>query len=101
MYPAARYLPTRSVATHILDGREVAPAFRPTLLAWVFRQFLWWKESLLNWVEIDAAALRHNLQGFRQAVGSRVALGAVVKSNAYGHGMLETARIAVAAKAEW
>lgn len=101
MYSAARYLPTRSVATHILDGREVAPAFRPTLLAWLFRQFLWWKESLLNWVEIDATALRHNLQGFRQAVGSRVALGAVVKSNAYGHGMLETARIAVAAKAEW
>ena len=56
---------------------------------------------MLNWVEIDAAALRHNLQGFRRAVGPQVVLGAVVKSNAYGHGMLETARIAVDAGADW
>jgi len=56
---------------------------------------------LLNWVEIDAAALRHNLQGFRRTVGPRVVLGAVVKSNAYGHGMLETARIAVDSEADW
>jgi len=63
--------------------------------------FLRWKESLLNWVEIDAAALRHNLGGFRRSLGPQVALGAVVKANAYGHGMLETARIAVDAGAEW
>ena len=56
---------------------------------------------MLNWVEIDAAALRHNLQGFRRAIGPQVVLGAVVKSNAYGHGMLETARIAVDAGADW
>jgi alanine racemase len=56
---------------------------------------------LLNWVEIDAGALRHNLQGFRRAVGPQVVLGAVVKSNAYGHGMLETSRIVVDAGADW
>jgi alanine racemase len=56
---------------------------------------------LLNWIEIDAAALRHNLQGFRRAVGPRVVLGAVVKANAYGHGILETARIATDAEADW
>jgi alanine racemase len=56
---------------------------------------------LLNWVEIDATALRHNLQGFRRAMGPDVALGAVVKSNAYGHGILQTARIAAAGEADW
>lgn len=56
---------------------------------------------LLNWVEIDATALRHNLQGFRRTLCPEVALGAVVKSNAYGHGMLETARIASAGGADW
>ncbi len=56
---------------------------------------------MLNWVEIDAAALRHNLQGFRQAIGTGVILGGVVKSNAYGHGMLETARIATDGEADW
>ena len=56
---------------------------------------------MLNWVEIDAAALRHNLQGFRRAVGSNAELGAVVKSNAYGHGMLETASLASRAGAGW
>ncbi len=72
-----------------------------TLLGLPFRHFSRRKESLLNWVEIDAAALRHNLQGFRRAVGPRVVLGAVVKSNAYGHGMLEIARVAVDAGADW
>jgi alanine racemase len=57
--------------------------------------------SVLNWVEIDAAAIRHNLALFRRRVGSDVQLGAVVKANAYGHGMLEVARIAVDAGADW
>ncbi len=56
---------------------------------------------MLNWVEIDAAALRHNLQGFRHAIGTGVLLGAVVKSNAYGHGILETAHVAADSGADW
>ena len=51
---------------------------------------------LLNWVEIDATALRHNLRGFRRALGPDVALGAVVKSNAYGHGVASVAPCAMA-----
>ena len=46
---------------------------------------------MLNWVELDAAALRHNLGEFRSRLGPSVKLGAVVKANAYGHGMLEVA----------
>ncbi len=57
--------------------------------------------SLLNWVEVDAGALRGNVAEFRRRLGTGPLLGAVVKSNAYGHGMLETAAIARAAGADW
>jgi alanine racemase len=56
---------------------------------------------VLNWVELDAEAVRHNLAEFRRRIGPDVALGAVVKSNAYGHGMLEVARLAQDAGADW
>lgn len=56
---------------------------------------------MLNWVEVDAAALRNNLGQFRRRLGTEVKLGAVVKSNAYGHGMLETAGVAADAGADW
>ncbi|MEO1366978.1 MAG: alanine racemase, partial [Acidobacteriota bacterium] len=41
---------------------------------------------LNSWIEIDAAAYRHNVRFLRDAVGPDVELAAVVKSNAYGHG---------------
>ncbi|ROQ92213.1 alanine racemase [Desulfosoma caldarium] len=46
----------------------------------------------LNWVEIDLAALRHNFAQVQHCVGSRTAILAVVKSDAYGHGMIPVAR---------
>ncbi len=56
---------------------------------------------MLNWVEVDARALRRNVSEFRRRLGAGPLLGAVVKSNAYGHGMLEAAAIARAAGADW
>lgn len=56
---------------------------------------------MLNWVEIDASALANNLREFRRRLGVGPLLGAVVKSNAYGHGMLESAAAARRAGAEW
>jgi len=56
---------------------------------------------LLNWVEIDVRALRSNLRQFRDLVSPEAAVGAVVKSNAYGHGMLDVARIVRAEGVEW
>jgi alanine racemase len=52
-------------------------------------------------VEIDAAALRNNIAQFRLRIGPAVKLGAVVKANAYGHGLIEVARIAAGAGADW
>jgi alanine racemase len=56
---------------------------------------------VLNWVEIDGSALRNNIAEFKRRLGRGPRLGAVVKSNAYGHGMIEVARIAAAASADW
>ncbi len=42
---------------------------------------------LSSWLEISESAYAHNLEFFRNLVGQEVELSAVVKSNAYGHGM--------------
>ncbi|MFZ2803886.1 MAG: alanine racemase [Patescibacteria group bacterium] len=44
-----------------------------------------------TWVEISRAALAQNVGAFRRHVGKKTAVMAVVKSNAYGHGLLEIA----------
>ncbi|GFH36124.1 alanine racemase [Streptomyces pacificus] len=50
--------------------------------------------------EIDLAALRANVRALR-ARAPRAALMAVVKSDAYGHGMVPCAKAALAAGAQW
>jgi alanine racemase len=55
----------------------------------------------LNWVEVDAAAIRNNVAEFRRRLQPSTRLGAVVKSNAYGHGMLEVAEMCREAGADW
>src|ERR1044071_6165552 len=47
------------------------------------------------WVEIDLGRLRRNLQLIRRDLPRRVKLLAVVKDEAYGHGALDIARIAL------
>ena len=49
------------------------------------------KESYRCWAEIDRAALRHNATVVRDRIGSAEML-AVVKANAYGHGLLGVAQ---------
>ena len=49
------------------------------------------KESYRCWAEIDRAALRHNAKVVRDRIGSAEML-AVVKANAYGHGLLGVAQ---------
>lgn len=45
-----------------------------------------------RWVEIDLAALRENFRSLRRCLGNATRVMAVVKSDAYGHGMLPAAR---------
>ncbi len=52
-------------------------------------------------VEIAKRALVGNIGEFRRLIGPRRKFLAVVKANAYGHGLLEIAGIAVAAGVDW
>jgi alanine racemase len=47
------------------------------------------------WAEIDLGRLRRNLQLIRRDLPAKVKLLAVVKDEAYGHGALDVARIAI------
>ena len=49
-------------------------------------------EAYRCWVEIDRSALRHNAKVVRDRIGSAKLL-AVVKANAYGHGMVGVAQV--------
>ncbi|MBU2566968.1 alanine racemase [Patescibacteria group bacterium] len=46
-----------------------------------------------TWVEISENNIKHNIKVFQELVKSESEIMAVVKSNAYGHGLLEMAKI--------
>ncbi len=46
-----------------------------------------------TYVEIDKANFLHNLANFRKLLGPDIKLMSIIKSNAYGHGLLEMAKI--------
>jgi alanine racemase len=48
--------------------------------------------SPLSWLEINRTALEHNALQFKKMINHRI-LAPVIKSNGYGHGMLEVAQI--------
>ncbi len=54
-----------------------------------------------TWIEINKNALLHNINMYKKAIGNN-ALGVVVKSNAYGHGIQEIGAICQeSADADW
>ncbi|MCM0593089.1 MAG: alanine racemase [Gloeotrichia echinulata IR180] len=53
------------------------------------------------WVEIDLAALSHNVRNLVRLLSPRTALMAVVKADAYGHGAVTVAQTAVESGASW
>jgi len=57
--------------------------------------------NLLTWLEISKSSLIHNLKQFKKVISPKIQLMAVVKSNAYGHGLIECARIFEKAGADW
>jgi alanine racemase len=58
-------------------------------------------ETRPNWAEISLSALRHNFHVLQQHVGANVTICAVVKCNAYGHGVEECAPALEEAGAQW
>lgn len=53
------------------------------------------------WVEIDLAALAHNVQQLKSILLPQTALMAVVKADAYGHGAVTVAQTALENGASW
>jgi alanine racemase len=53
------------------------------------------------WAEIYVDRLRHNLKEVRRLVGPKVAIFAVVKADAYGHGAIQAAKAFVEAGANY
>lgn len=47
-----------------------------------------------TWIEISRSAIEHNIRELRHVIGPEVKLMAVVKSNAYGHGIFAFSRVA-------
>ena len=56
--------------------------------------------SSTQWIELDGAALVHNVGIFRSILSSDTLLLGVVKANAYGHGLGEISRLA-AERLDW
>lgn len=58
-------------------------------------------KNSLTWVEISKSALINNIRLFRGLIRQKTILAPCVKANAYGHGIIETAKIALASGADW
>jgi len=56
-------------------------------------------DELTTWLEIDLGAIKNNIRELHSIAG--VPLMAVVKANGYGHGLVEVARAAREAAADW
>ncbi|MFC1616362.1 alanine racemase [Patescibacteria group bacterium] len=59
------------------------------------------KNGYLTWVEVSKSALNHNIKIFRELLGDNVILCPCVKSNAYGHGLVEVAKTYLESGANW
>ena len=59
------------------------------------------RSGATSWCELDADALRANVQYLRDRLAEGTRLGVVVKSNGYGHGMVACAREFLEAGADW
>lgn len=53
-----------------------------------------------TWIEVSKKALQQNVRAIRSYIGQNTAFMAVVKSNAYGHGLAETVK-AVSKYVDW
>ncbi|MBC8254306.1 MAG: alanine racemase, partial [Ardenticatenia bacterium] len=58
-------------------------------------------DEFVVWAEVDLDAIAHNVAAVKRHVGEHVQLIAVVKANAYGHGMEQVARTALDNGASW
>lgn len=58
-------------------------------------------DGLLTWVEISQSRLKSNIAFLKRQVTSGALFAPCIKGNAYGHGIVESARIFAEAGADW
>lgn len=59
------------------------------------------KNGLRTWIEVDKKALKHNYQVLRKSISPKCLLMSVVKSNAYGHSLLDFSEEVSKLGADW
>jgi len=59
------------------------------------------KQNYRAWVEIDLAAIKHNIRSLKSLVSDSTELLAVVKADAYGHGAIAVSQAVLEAGATW
>jgi alanine racemase len=57
--------------------------------------------GLRTWIELDRSAMKHNLTQFRSIISKKTKLCAVVKSNAYGHSLVDFSKEVEKLGADW
>lgn len=58
------------------------------------------KNTLRTWIEVDKEAIYHNIAEFRKIIKPNIKIMAIVKSNAYGHGLVDFAKT-VESRVDW
>ncbi|MBM0740736.1 alanine racemase [Phormidium sp. CLA17] len=71
------------------------------MLSWEQSSSLAQMQRERAWVEIDLAAIAHNVTQIKRLLQNRTAFMAVVKADAYGHGSIAIAQAALQARATW
>lgn len=59
------------------------------------------KQNLRTWIQINQQALKNNYNLFRRLIGPKCLLMAVVKSNAYGHSLIDFSRAVENLGVDW
>lgn len=59
------------------------------------------RSGLRTWIEIDTKAIDHNYDTMRSIIGPQTKLMAVIKSNAYGHSLLDFGKYISEKGADW
>ncbi len=71
------------------------------MLSWDQTPRLAWMQQERAWVEVNVAAIAHNVRQIQSLLGPRTELMAIVKADAYGHGATTVAQTALQAGAQW
>jgi alanine racemase len=50
-------------------------------------------QYIQTWLELSQTGIEHNIAAYKERIGQNTMLGVVVKSNAYGHGLIQVASV--------